>query len=130
LRQILISTARPPKEVTKEIDKLNQAVEGSNVAFGVAAIQQKGVLGVLDELNRATGGSSEAFAKLFTDVDGLKGVLNLSAQGFESVRKEVGQALTYPAILVMSGVAAIMTVFIAVVPRFAGLLRNNNHLQP
>lgn len=43
----------------------------------------------------------------------------------ESVRKEVGQALTYPAILVLSGVAAIMTVFIAVVPRFAGLLRNS-----
>lgn len=89
LRQILISTARPPKEVTKEIDKLNKAVDGSNVAFGVAAIKQKGVLGVLEDLDKATGGSSEAFAKLFTDVDGLKGVLSLSAQGFAGVRKEV-----------------------------------------
>jgi general secretion pathway protein F len=48
----------------------------------------------------------------------------------EMVRKEVRQALTYPAILVFAGMAAILIVFIAVVPRFAGLLRSSRAQVP
>jgi general secretion pathway protein F len=43
----------------------------------------------------------------------------------ESVRSEARQALTYPAVLVVAGIAAVLVVFIGVVPRFAGLLKNN-----
>ena len=39
------------------------------------------------------------------------------------MRQELRNALTYPAILVISGLVAIMIVFVAVVPRFATLLK-------
>lgn len=41
----------------------------------------------------------------------------------ERLRQEMRNALTYPAILVVSGIAAILLVFIAVVPKFANLLK-------
>jgi general secretion pathway protein F len=39
------------------------------------------------------------------------------------MRQELRNALTYPAVLVVSGIVAILIVFIAVVPRFATLLK-------
>ncbi|MCA3225443.1 MAG: type II secretion system F family protein [Burkholderiales bacterium] len=42
-----------------------------------------------------------------------------------AVRQEMRNALTYPAILVIAGLAAILIVFVGVVPRFAGLLSNS-----
>jgi len=42
-----------------------------------------------------------------------------------SVRQELRNALTYPTILVLAGFAAILIVFVGVVPRFAGLLKNS-----
>ncbi len=41
----------------------------------------------------------------------------------EQMRQELRNALTYPAILVASGIGAILIVFVAVVPRFATLLK-------
>jgi general secretion pathway protein F len=41
----------------------------------------------------------------------------------ERVRQEMRNALTYPVILVVAGVAAILTIFLAVVPRFANFLK-------
>lgn len=89
LRQVLVSVAKPPKDVADQVAKLNKEVKGANVTFGVTALQQKGLISILENLDKATGGSADAFSKLFTDVDGIKGVLNLSAQGFKSVRNEV-----------------------------------------
>lgn len=43
----------------------------------------------------------------------------------DRMRQEMRNALTYPAILVFSGVAATLLVFIVVVPKFAGLLKGN-----
>jgi general secretion pathway protein F len=42
-----------------------------------------------------------------------------------AVRQEMRNALTYPAILVIAGLAAILIVFVGVVPRSAGLLSNS-----
>lgn len=41
------------------------------------------------------------------------------------MRQEMRNALTYPAILVMSGIAATLLVFIVVVPKFSNLLKGN-----
>ncbi len=43
----------------------------------------------------------------------------------ERTRQEMRNALTYPAILVVSGIAATLLVFIVVVPKFANLLKGN-----
>jgi general secretion pathway protein F len=43
----------------------------------------------------------------------------------ERMRQEMRNALTYPAILVSSGIAATLLVFIVVVPKFANLLKGN-----
>ena len=43
----------------------------------------------------------------------------------DRMRQEMRNALTYPAILVFSGVAAVLLVFIVVVPKFANLLKGN-----
>ena len=43
----------------------------------------------------------------------------------DRMRQEMRSALTYPAILVVSGIAAILLVFIMVVPKFANLLKSN-----
>lgn len=43
----------------------------------------------------------------------------------DRMRQEMRNALTYPAILVISGIAATLLVFIVVVPKFAGLLKGN-----
>ena len=43
----------------------------------------------------------------------------------DRMRQEMRNALTYPAILVFSGIAATLLVFIVVVPKFASLLKGN-----
>ena len=43
----------------------------------------------------------------------------------DRTRQEMRNALTYPAILVISGIAAILLVFIVVVPKFSNLLKGN-----
>lgn len=43
----------------------------------------------------------------------------------DRLRQEMRNALTYPAILVVSGIAATLLVFIVVVPKFANLLKGN-----
>jgi len=46
----------------------------------------------------------------------------------QSVRNEIRQALTYPAILVLAGVAAVVLMFTFVVPKFAALLNRAEDL--
>lgn len=48
----------------------------------------------------------------------------------DRTRQEMRNALTYPAILVFSGVAATLLVFIVVVPKFANLLKGNTAQVP
>lgn len=44
----------------------------------------------------------------------------------ERIRQEMRNALIYPAILVFSGIAATLLVFIVVVPKFAGLIKSGH----
>jgi general secretion pathway protein F len=43
----------------------------------------------------------------------------------QRIRSEMRNALIYPSILVFSGIAATLLIFIVVVPKFAGLLKNS-----
>lgn len=58
----------------------------------------------------------------------LSGALNDAAVQMEHERRigqELRNALVYPAVLVLSGVLAVLVIFIGVVPRFASLLKNS-----
>jgi general secretion pathway protein F len=44
----------------------------------------------------------------------------------QRIRSEMRNALIYPSILVFSGIAATLLIFIVVVPKFAGLLKNSH----
>ncbi len=48
----------------------------------------------------------------------------------DRLRQDLRNALTYPAILVFSGIAATLLVFIVVVPKFASLLKGNHSHVP
>lgn len=48
----------------------------------------------------------------------------------DRMRQEMRNALTYPAILVVSGIAATLLVFIVVVPKFSNLLKGNTENVP
>lgn len=55
----------------------------------------------------------------------------VAQMGYEDrVRQEMRNALTYPAILVVSGIAATLLVFIVVVPKFANLLKGDTAAVP
>jgi len=67
----------------------------------------------------------------------LTGKLGLSLQTAvtqmeyeDRMRQEMRNALTYPAILVVSGIAATLLVFIVVVPKFSNLLKGNTENIP
>lgn len=42
----------------------------------------------------------------------------------ENLRQEIRNAMIYPAILIFSGIAAVLLIFVLVVPKFANMLRN------
>ncbi len=48
----------------------------------------------------------------------------------EKIRQEMRNALTYPTVLAVSGVLATLLIFIVVVPKFAGLLKNSKGKLP
>jgi general secretion pathway protein F len=48
----------------------------------------------------------------------------------QRIRSEMRNALIYPSILVFSGIAATLLIFIVVVPKFAGLLKNSRAQVP
>lgn len=48
----------------------------------------------------------------------------------QRVRAEMRNALIYPSILVFSGIAAVLVIFVVVVPKFAGILRNTRAQVP
>ncbi|MDY7539948.1 type II secretion system F family protein [Undibacterium sp. RTI2.1] len=48
----------------------------------------------------------------------------------QKVRQEMRNALTYPGVLVSSGILATLLIFIVVVPKFAGLLKNSKGKLP
>ncbi|GGC87437.1 type II secretion system F family protein [Undibacterium terreum] len=48
----------------------------------------------------------------------------------EKIRQEMRNALTYPTVLAVSGVLATLLIFVVVVPKFAGLLKNSKGKLP
>jgi general secretion pathway protein F len=96
---------------------MDQAVRGGmhlSQAIREARLPLPGYALALIEAGEASGQMSSALEDIHRQM------------AYESVvRQEIRNALTYPAILVLAGLAAILIVFVGVVPRFAGLLRNS-----
>lgn len=91
-------------------ESLSGAIKTGKLALPPVVLQ-------LVETGEATGALS---ASLREAVDQL--------QYAESVRDEFRSALIYPAILVFSGIAAIVLIFAFVVPKFANLVQGNDDL--
>jgi general secretion pathway protein F len=98
------------------LDKLNAALRGGR-AFAAAlrdsGMPLPGYVAQLAEAGELTGQLASALARAADQMDYEAGV-----------RQDLKSALIYPAILVASGIAATLTVFLFVVPRFAPLIRN------
>jgi general secretion pathway protein F len=98
------------------LDKLNSALRGGR-AFA-AALRDCGMplpdyVAQLAEAGELTGELASALSRAADQMDYEAGV-----------RQDLKSALIYPAILVVSGIIATLTVFLFVVPRFAPLIRN------
>jgi len=61
--------------------------------------------------------------------EALSGAVAQMANDFQ-IREEIRNALTYPAVLICAGFAALAIMFVSVVPRFAHLLRNGRADMP
>ncbi|HPO93726.1 MAG TPA: phage tail tape measure protein, partial [Phycisphaerales bacterium] len=75
LRQALISTARPPENVKKQLEALGISAE----LFSTQSLKSNGLIGVLEQL-QAKGGATQ-LEKLFTDTQGFLGVSTLLGAG-------------------------------------------------
>ena len=83
LRQAFISTARPPENVRKELEKLGLSAE----LFSAQSLKSNGLIGVLEQL-QAKGGATQ-LEKLFTDTQGFLGVSTLLGAGLTQVREDI-----------------------------------------
>jgi general secretion pathway protein F len=101
----------------EHVSKSLQSGDSVSAAFNSAALVLPSVVLQLVETGEATG---ELPACLRESVNQL--------QYAQQVRGEFRAAMTYPAILMASGVAAIGLIFVFVVPKFANLVQNNKDM--
>ncbi|MEM6484055.1 MAG: type II secretion system F family protein [Pseudomonadota bacterium] len=94
-----------------------QSGENLSEAFRSASLDLPNVVLQLVESGEATGELAECLREAV-------GQLQYS----QRVQREFRNALTYPAILVLSGIGAIGLIFVFVVPRFASLVRGNDDM--
>lgn len=83
LRQALISTARPPENVKKQLESLGVSAE----LFSTQSLKSNGLIGVLEQL-QAKGGATQ-LEKLYTDTQGFLGVSTLLGAGLGQVREDI-----------------------------------------
>lgn len=86
---------------------LSSALEGSGIEWPLYLIQ-------LVKAGEQTGRLGEALLSAAEQME-----------YDERVRQEIRSALIYPIVLVVTGVAATLLIFIVVVPKFAGILKNS-----
>lgn len=89
----------------------------------------EGFAAALKKSNLALPEYVHALAKAGEATGDLAGALTRSAEQLEfeeRMRGEAREALTYPIILILTGVGAIIFIFSFVVPRFAGILSGRN----
>ena len=89
VRQALISIARPPEVVKKQLDALNEAAGGTQVEFGAAALRTKGLIGVLEDLQKAGGATN--LEKLLPDTQGFLAASTLLSAGLDQVRDDIAR---------------------------------------
>ncbi len=98
----------PLAEMARDV----RAGSGLGAAFRAAGVPLPRYALALVDAGEASGAMAEALADAAAQMGEE-----------EQMRQELRNALTYPAILVASGIVAILIVFLAVVPRFATLLK-------
>lgn len=87
--------------------KLSEALRGSGLTLPPYVL-------ALIEAGEASGALAEALADAATQMEHE-----------QRIGQELRNALIYPAVLVSSGVLAVMVIFVGVVPRFASLLKSS-----
>ena len=109
-----------PKELSDSYNELAFNIRKGasfSIAFKEASFKVPDYMHVLSEAGELSGSLGRSLSE---------GVKQFE---FElKMKRELKSALLYPAILVVFGLAAILFVFIFVVPRFAPLLKNNTDL--
>ncbi|MDR3322927.1 MAG: type II secretion system F family protein, partial [Zoogloeaceae bacterium] len=113
---LLEASSHPRLKVT--LGELSAAVHGGE---GFAAALKKSNLKLPEYVH--------ALAKAGEATGDLAGALTRSAEQLEfeeRMRGEAREALTYPIILILTGIGAIIFIFSFVVPRFAGILSGRN----
>lgn len=98
---------------------LRQLRQGLQKGQAVAVLMSEPIWG-LPAYARTILGAGEAAGELHAALATAASQLEADVR----LQREFRNALIYPAILVLSGIAAVLTIFIAVVPRFASVLRS------
>lgn len=99
------------------LSRMRQRVQSGStvaVAFSKAGFNLPDYAHTLIEAGEASGRLGEALEDAATQMEYER-----------NVRQEFRNALIYPAILVAAGTLAVLIIFLAVVPRFASLLKNH-----
>lgn len=103
------------KDSLSQLDASVRGGEGFSVALKKSSLSLPQYVHALARAGEATGDLGSALAR---SADQL--------EFEERMRSEAREALTYPIILICTGVAAIAFIFSFVVPRFAGMLQGRN----
>jgi general secretion pathway protein F len=110
--------ANPHPRLRAVLGQLSAAVHGG-----------EGFASALKKSNLALPEYVHALARAGEATGDLAGALTRSAEQLEfdeRMRGEAREALTYPVILILTGIGAIIFIFSFVVPRFAGILSGRN----
>lgn len=103
------------REILVKLSSAIHAGEGFSDALEASELKLPRYVHALAKAGEATGDLAEALTRAAEQME------------FEErMRGEVKEALTYPAILVLTGIGAVIFVFSFVVPRFAGILSGRN----
>ncbi len=146
VRSSHVSMAEQVFLLTEMATLLGGGVPASEVLASLAEAHAGGPLGLpLDQLDRAIRGGTplsdavsrlniglppyvEALCKAGEASGNLAGALQDAARQLDYERRvgqELRSALLYPTILVVAGTIAVLIIFVAVVPRFASLLKGS-----
>ena len=113
---LLEATSHP--RLREALSSMNSAIRGGDgfsVALEKSQLHFPKYVYALSKAGEATGDLGSSLARCAEQLE-----------FDEQMRSEAREALTYPMILVLTGIAAIAFIFSFVVPRFAGMLKGRN----
>lgn len=134
----LATLTRAGIPLAEAVNSIAQAHHASDVGRGFREVKAK--LNSGEALSKALGASGLQFPPYLAQLTQAAEMAGTLPQALESassqmlyeerVREETKSALIYPMVLVVAGIAAILFVFIQVVPKFAPILKNSRAKVP